>query len=125
VRAHQEVDQHDAEYSSVAAVLTVNPLVVSDLRLDATSARRGDALTTMFNGTNLADDTYFDILFLSPGSANAQVALNWQRGRSAKHNIALDTTTGTWTIIGVWPHQLVNDHSSDFAPVSATFTVIP
>ena len=99
--------------------------LVSDIGFDPTSVRVGASLTSTFSGTNLTDETYFDIRFRSPGSTRDEVVLNWQRGRSAGHTVTSGTATGTWTVTGVRAHQDINDHSTDFVSLSAILTVIP
>jgi hypothetical protein len=123
-RAHQDIDDHEADYIPVSATLAVSRLVVSGVRVDSPVVRVGGSFTATFTGANLTDETYFDVRFRSPGSATDQLALNWQKGTSAKHDLLTATPAGTWTITGVWAHQDPNDHSSDFAPASATIAVI-
>jgi photosystem II stability/assembly factor-like uncharacterized protein len=100
-------------------------LIVTNASVDPISIRGGSSFTATFAGTNLTDETYFDVRFRSPGSAEEQVAQNWQRGKSSSHIVPIGTVTGAWTITGVSAHQNPNDQNSDFAPVSATLTVIP
>ena len=100
-------------------------LLVSDMRFDPASVQMGGPLTATFSGTNLTNETYFDIRFRTPRSATDEVVLNWQQGRSARHTVPLGTAPGTWTVTGVRAHQNINDHSSDFAPLSVILTVTP
>ena len=67
--------------------------------------------------------TYFDVRFRPPCSDKDEVALNWQRGVTESHRVPVGSPTGVWTITGVWAHQDINDHSSDFAPSSTTLLV--
>jgi hypothetical protein len=97
---------------------------VADVKISPTSINVGGSFTVVVSGFNLGNDTYFDVRYLSPGGAE-QVALNWQQGASASHSVATRTDGGPWTITGIWAHQVADDHSSDFAPVSATITVNP
>ena len=124
-RAHQDVDDHVADYALASGVLALNRLVVSSIRIDAAVVHAGGSITVMFTGTNLTGETYFDVRFRSPGSNTDQVALNWQQGTSARHDLPSTTPVGTWAITGVWAHQTPNDHSNDFAPVSVMFAIIP
>jgi photosystem II stability/assembly factor-like uncharacterized protein len=125
LRAHQEADDHTSDYVLVSATVTVNPMLVTGIRLDPATVRPGGSFTATFSGTNLTNETYFDVRFRSPGSNTDQVALNWQKGTSATHNLSVDTATGTWFVTGVWAHASANDHSSDFAPVSALLMTNP
>jgi hypothetical protein len=125
VRAHLEVDDHNADYVLSSATLAVSRVVVNSVQIDSALVRAGGSFTATFSGANLSDETYFDVRFRSPGSSIDQLALNWQKGTSAKHDLQSTVAVGTWTITGVWAHQLPNDHSPDFAPLSTTFMVIP
>jgi Protein of unknown function (DUF1566) len=64
-------------------------------------------------GSNLNDETYFDIRFIPPNSSTEQIALHWQRGVSASHSLPIGTAVGTWRVTGVRPHQDATDHSGD------------
>jgi hypothetical protein len=89
------------------------------------SARVGGAVFTEFSGTNLTNQTFFDVRFRAPGSTADQEIFNWQRGTSGTHSIAVGTATGTWTLTGVRAHQADGDHSGSYATVSAVLTVMP
>jgi hypothetical protein len=123
LRAHQDVNDHNGSYLSVTATLTVNS--VSGLRLDPASVRAGGSFTVTFSGMNLTAETYFDVRFRRPGSNTDEVALNWQKGTSASHDVSIGTDPGSWVITGIWSHQSANDHSSDFVPVSGILMVAP
>ena len=105
--------------------VTDTSLITTNMQFDPATVRSGSSFTATFSGTNLTDETYFDVRFRSPGGDTDQVALNWQKGTSEKHGLPLNTPTGTWTITGVWAHQNPNDHSSDFVPVTSTLLVVP
>jgi hypothetical protein len=103
------------------------PLVlgVTGLTLSSSIASIGTSFTSVFAGSNLTDQTYFDIRFRGPGGTADQEASNWQRGTSASHPVLAGTATGTWTITGVRAHQNSTDHSGGFVPVSITLRVLP
>jgi hypothetical protein len=76
------------------------------------------------SGSNLRPDTFFDVRFISPGSNESAVALNWQRGLAQRHDLPAGIAAGAWTINGVRAHQDETDHTGDFIPISATITVV-
>ncbi len=88
------------------------------VNFDPPSLRLGDSFTATFSGASLNDETYFDVRFRAPGNNTEQVALNWQRGRSATHNVPANTLLGTWAVTGVHPHQNPNEHTPAFVTVS-------
>ena len=98
-------------------------LRVTGIQFVPATVRAADSWTATFSGTNLTDQTYFDLRFRSPGSATDLLALNWQRGTSARHNISAGTTPGTWIVTGIRAHDDVNDHNGEFISVSTTLTV--
>jgi uncharacterized delta-60 repeat protein len=93
------------------------------VRFDPAMLAIGGSWTATFSGIGLTDQTYFDIRFYSPDSSTDHVALNWQRGTSASHHVALGTSVGAWTVTGVRPHQDVNDHAGEFLTVAVQLTV--
>jgi hypothetical protein len=99
--------------------------VVTDLQFDRTNVAAGSSYSAKFSGSNLTSQTFFDVRFTSPGSNDAAVALNWQRGLAASHDVAAAIASGRWTINGVRPHEIETDHTGSFFPVSATITVSP
>jgi trimeric autotransporter adhesin len=99
--------------------------LVTDIQFDSFNVRIQSSWTATFSGTNLTDQTYFDLRFQRPGGNTDQVALNWQRGTAAPHSVPNGTDAGTWTITGARPHQIETDHTGNFFPVSATITVSP
>jgi hypothetical protein len=101
------------------------PPLLPPLTFGRTRLRGGESFSATFSGTSVNDDAYYDVRFQAPGDDKEFVALNWQRGRSATHNIAIGMVTGTWTVTGVRPHQIEADHTGGFFPVSATITVSP
>jgi len=123
-RPHQDQNDHAAGFIAASAALRVSALVVADVKISPTSINAGGSFTVVVSGFNLGNDTYFDVRFRSPGGAE-QVTVNWQQGASASHSVGTGTDGGLWTITGIWAHQGADDHSSDFAPVSATITVNP
>jgi len=98
-------------------------VVVGDLRFDQTSVVAGSSYSLSVSGSNLTSETFLDVRFISPGSNESAVVLNWQRGLAASHDVAAGTASGTWTINGVRAHEIETDHTGDFVPVSATITV--
>src|SRR6266850_1651504 len=102
--------------------LLTPPLVVNDLRFDLTVVTAGASYSFNISGSGLTAETFFDVRFTSPGN-NASVVLNWQRGPAASHAVPVGTASGNWTINGVRAHQIEEDHTSSFVPVSATITV--
>jgi uncharacterized delta-60 repeat protein len=110
--------------SELARFNTSGLQLVSDIHFDARfPIPFGDSLTATVSGSNLTDETYFDLRFRSPGSNTDEIALNWQRGTTARHNIPMDSATGTWIITGVRPHLDISDHGGEFIPVSAALAV--
>jgi hypothetical protein len=103
----------------------VTDAVVTDLQFDRTSVVVGSSFSANFSGSNLTSETLFDVRFISPGSNESAVALNWQRGLVGSHDVPVGTASGTWIINGVRAHQIETDHSGSFVPVSATITVSP
>jgi uncharacterized delta-60 repeat protein len=124
LRPHQDQNDHAAGYIPALQSLMVSDVVVADVKISPTSVNAGGSFTVVVSGVYLFTNTYFDVRYRSPGGAE-QVSLNWQRGTSASHIVAIGTASGTWTITGIWAHTGADDHSSDFAPVSATITVNP
>src|SRR6185295_14586360 len=89
----------------------------TDLVFDQDHVALGGIFIATISGSNVDEETYFDMRFRRPDSPQDKVALNWQRGTSASHSIPPNTVPGSWTIIGIWAHQDANDHSSDCVPV--------
>jgi Galactose oxidase, central domain len=111
-----------------SAELYVPPLlvpvpVVTDLRFDRTNVVAGSSYSVNVAGSNLTSETFFDVRFTRPGSNDSAVALNWQKGPAASHDVAAGAASGSWTINGVRPHEIETDHTGNFFPVSATITV--
>jgi hypothetical protein len=127
VRAHEDADDHGADYFPVLVVMTVraSSLVVANVALDPPIVRAGESFVATFTGTNLAADTYFDVRFHGPDNDADQVAPNWQTGLTANHTVPIGLAPGVWSMTGIWVHQGANNHSSDFVPVSAAITVAP
>jgi galactose oxidase-like protein len=94
------------------------------LAFERTRLRAGESFTATFSETHVSDDTYCDLRFRAPGDTAEYLALNWQRGRSATHNVATGMAAGAWTVTGVRPHQDIDDHNGDFASVSVELQVI-
>jgi hypothetical protein len=111
-----------------SAELYVPPLlvpaqVVTDLRFDRTNVVAGSSYSVDVAGSNLTSETFFDVRFTRPGSNDSAVALNWQKGLAASHDVAAGAASGSWTINGVRAHEIETDHTGNFFPVSATITV--
>jgi hypothetical protein len=105
--------------------LLVPALVVTDVQFDRTNTFIGSSYSANVSGFNLAPDTFFDVRFISPGSNESAVALNWQRGLTVTHDVPAGIAPGAWAINGVRAHRIETDHTGSFAPVSATITVSP
>ena len=103
----------------------VVPLVVTDLRFDVTTVAAGTSYSVQVSGSNLTEQTFFDVRFSAPGSNAYFVALNWQRGLAASHDVPAGTPLGKWTINGVRAHKDEADHTGNFAPLLAAITVSP
>jgi hypothetical protein len=99
--------------------------IVTELKFDRTSAVAGSSYSVNISGSNLASQTFFDVRFISPGSKESAVVLNWQRGLAASHEVPESITLGSWTITGVRAHEIETDHTGNFSLVSATITVLP
>ena len=89
------------------------------------SARVGGDVFAEFSGTNLTDQTFFDVQFRATGSNADQEILNWQKGPFATHSIPAGTAVGSWTLTGVRAHQADGDHSGSYEAISAVLTVRP
>ena len=98
----------------------VPALVVTDLQIDRTNTFIGSFYSANVSGSNLRPDTFFDVRFISPGSNESAVALNWQRGLAQRHDLPAGIAPGAWTINGVRAHLEDVDHTGDFIPISAT-----
>jgi hypothetical protein len=99
--------------------------VVTDFRFDGTNVVAGSSYSVNVSGSNLTQQTFFDVRFISPDRDESAVVLNWQRGLAASHGVPAGTASGIWTINGVRAHEIETDHSRSFVPVSATITVSP
>ena len=97
--------------------------VVTGVTVEPATVRQGGSFVAAFAGVNLTDLTYFDVRFRRPGSEVDELAFNWQRGVTARQDIAGSTAPGIWRLTGVRPHQNVNDHTGGFSLVAATITV--
>jgi len=98
------------------------PTPVTDFRFDLAAVTAGGSFSVNISGSGLTEETFFDVRFTDPQS-HPGVVLNWQRGLSASHEIPIGTSSGNWTINGVRAHQIEEDHTSSFVPVSATIRV--
>lgn len=98
---------------------------VTAVTFDVSMVRTGESYTASITGSNLNNNTYFDVQARAPGSAEDIVVLNWEMGTSESHSVPAGVLPGTWTIDGVRAHQIETDHTGDFVPVSATITVSP
>ena len=95
------------------------------ISFDAASVRAGGTMSAIFAGTNISEQTYFDVRFRAPGATTDDVALNWQYGSSAMHTISAGTAAGTWMVTGLRAHDQPNDHSAPYVSVSTNVTVLP
>src|SRR5262245_29340390 len=98
--------------------------IIATISVQPSSVRLGSSFTATFSGTGITDQTYFDVRVVSP-AGDDQVALNWQRGATGIHGVPVETTPGTWKIIGVRAHEDPNDHSPPLTAVSASLVVSP
>src|SRR5262249_37790285 len=85
-------------HGRIFAITFAPDAVISDLRFDRTSIAVGNSFSATFAGSNLTTGTFLDVRFTAPDSSLSGVALNWQRGTTASHNVAPGTVSGTWTI---------------------------
>jgi Galactose oxidase, central domain len=99
--------------------------IVGSQFLSDMSAVAGSSYSVNISGSNLASQTFFDVRFISPGSKESAVVLNWQRGLAASHEVPESITLGSWTITGVRAHEIETDHTGNFSLVSTTITVLP
>jgi hypothetical protein len=112
-------------------ILSINPASsqlpsVTGLTFSTASAKSGDTFSATVAGSNMTDQTYFDVLFRSPGSTTDGEVFNWQQGIVQNHTVAIGTTAGFWTITGIRFHQNVNDHfTGAYVPVSVQLSVGP
>jgi hypothetical protein len=119
----------DRNYQILASAEIYNPaelipaLVVRDLKFDRTNVVAGSSYLVNVSGSNLTTETFFDVRFISPGSNESAVVLNWQKGPAASHALPAGIAPGIWTINGVRAHEIETDHTGIFFPVSATITV--
>jgi len=97
--------------------------IVNGLRFDQPSVLPGSAYSVEVVGSNLTSQTLFDVRFTAPGTADSAVALNWQNGAVAAHDVPAGIALGFWTINGVRPHQIETDHTGIFFPISAVIVV--
>jgi len=111
-----------ATLSFAAPVISGEPLVGA-MSLDPASTRPGGSFSARFSGTNLTNETYFDIRVQSPDSNSDRVVLNWQRGTAAAHSVPPDTILGIWKITGVRAHENSSDHSAPFISISLALIV--
>jgi hypothetical protein len=105
------------------AITATPALVITDLTFSPNPVTNGGTFSANFGGTNLTNQTSFDVLFQAPGSSANIEALNWQVGASAAHSVRFGTPTGGWIITGVRAHQDPADHTGSYLPVSVTLTV--
>ena len=123
IRAHRDINDHNSGFSPVLAMLTVTVPFVINATLSPVSVRRGGSFASTLSGIDLTNETYFDGRFRMPGTQVDNVALNWQQGPTANHDVPSSTDVGTWTITGIRAHRDINDHNSGFSLVLATLTV--
>jgi len=130
VRAHQIETDHTGIFFPVSATITVSPILISTpvvetFRFDRVVVPAGSSYSVDLSGSNLTPKMFFDVRFISPESSESAVALNWQRGLFASHDVPASIARGSWKITGVRAHEIETDHSGDFFSVSATITVSP
>jgi hypothetical protein len=108
----------------VPSVLVPTP-VVETFRFDRSVVGAGSSYSVVVTGSNLTSQTFFDVRFISPGSNESAVVLNWQRSAAASHDVPAATASGIWAINGVRAHEIETDHTGSFLGLSATITVSP
>jgi len=96
---------------------------VTAVTFDVSMVLTGGSYTATITGSNLNNNTYFDVQVRAPGSAEDIVVLNWQMGTSESHSVPAGVLPGVWTIDGVRAHQDSENHAGSFAKVSAALTV--
>jgi hypothetical protein len=106
----------------VPSALIPDP-VATNLRFDQPSVESGSSYSATVSGSNLTPRTFFDVRFISPGTSESAVVLNWQQGLVVNHQVPVGLSPGSWTITGVRAHEIETDHTDIFFPVSATITV--
>ena len=110
----------------VATILTAaNAPSATGVSFASSAVNAGGSFTATFSGSNLSATTYFDVRFRMPGSTTDLIALNWQRGTSAPHVLAVGTSAGGWIVTGVRAHTDSGDAAGPFTQVSATLRVVP
>jgi len=107
------------------AISPDSPPTVTAVTFDVNVVRAGSSYTATFMGSNLNDNTYFDVQVRVPGNDEDIVVLNWQVGTSESHFVPAGVLSGTWTIDGARAHQDAENHAGSFARVSALITVSP
>src|SRR5262249_10817916 len=112
--------ENNGRILSKGTIVVTPPLLVTGLSFDSNNARIGSTYTATISGSNLTNQTFFDMRFRAPGSAADNVAPNWQTGVSAPHSVPAGLATGTWMITGVRAHQDASDHTGSFVPLSTT-----
>jgi hypothetical protein len=105
--------------------ITLAPFTVTSISFDATTVRSGAAFKATITGSNLTDQTTFDVQVRAPGSSTDIVVPNWQTGSAASHTTPPGADAGAWTITGVRAHLEPENHTGSFTRVSATITVSP
>jgi hypothetical protein len=100
-------------------------LTVTAVTFDISVVSIGSSYTTTVVGSDLNNNTYFDVQVRAPGSVEDIIVLNWQMGTSESHSVPAGILPGTWTIDGVRAHQDPENHAGSFAQVSAAITVSP
>jgi hypothetical protein len=108
---------------SKGTIAATPPLLITDLSLSPNPVTNGLSFTVTVAGSNLTNQTNFDVIFQAPGSGAFIEALNWQTGASAAHSVRVGTATGNWIISGLRAHQDPADHTGSYVPVSATLMV--
>jgi membrane-associated phospholipid phosphatase len=98
--------------------------LVTGITFSPSSVTAGDSFTARISGTNINERTYFDLRFRRPGSSTEDFATNWQQSLTGTHATATGATTGAWIVTGIRSHQVLDDFSGDFAPVSATLQIV-
>jgi hypothetical protein len=108
---------------SKGTIAAAPALVVTGVSFSPSTVPNGSSFSATIAGSNLTNQTNFDVLFQAPGNSAYIEAFNWQTGSAGSHSVRIGTTTGTWTISGIRAHEDPADHTGSYVSVSASITV--
>jgi hypothetical protein len=113
----------NGKVASKGTIAAAPAIMITDLSFSPNPVTNGSSFTATIGGSNLTNQTNFDVLFQAPGSNAYIEALNWQVGSSATHTVRIGTAAGNWTISGIRAHQDPADHTGSYVSVSASLAV--